>query len=425
MTQKTNDPRENDNPAVDCLVISPELRVGGGPGGYLFHLRRGIEKIGAKSIVFLELTEKKGIEKKQEKKWTKFLKEAINVFKTRKIKILLDLSLYLAHKCTIEREYNKKVSKIYRAIEKLHPKILHFHDPFLLYYFVKNAKYKKRFIILLTWHSPSGFNEIRMRIKYRFNFDNPPIFSKMIREVLVEGIRAADYFLVPSNNCFDSQIRYLPESKPSIVDNKIKLFYSGIDKESIKSTLSKDTFLKKYNIPSGRKIISFIGRGHYDKGFDLFVEVAKKFENDPSVIFVKSGALFDTSLKMPKNLIVLGWLDNVYDFVSATDVVMMPNRSTFFDLLLLEALSFGKIIVTTDVGGHKEFKNITPGVFLTQPRLTDLKNCLEKVLRFNTEEYKKCIDQNLVAYNEYFTAIAFAKRYLNIINECIKEFKKI
>ena len=65
--------------------------------------------------------------------------------------------------------------------------------------------------------------------------------------------------------------------------------------------------------------------------------------------------------------IEVGWTDEPHSLTNASDCLVVPNRQTYFDLVILEGLSLGIPIVTSMTGGNKYFKKEKcGGVFYTK-----------------------------------------------------------
>ncbi|MHA1724740.1 MAG: glycosyltransferase family 4 protein [Promethearchaeota archaeon] len=129
-----------------------------------------------------------------------------------------------------------------------------------------------------------------------------------------------------------------------------------------------------YHVPNGvdtetfkpeegieKKYITFIGRLTYIKGFDIFIKLMKKFhELNNSVEFLVIG---DGSLKklidQVKNSISLTYfpqypynlMKNVYNL---SKVLILTSRFEGLPTTILESLSCGTPVITTDVGGVSE-----------------------------------------------------------------------
>lgn len=60
----------------------------------------------------------------------------------------------------------------------------------------------------------------------------------------------------------------------------------------------------------------------------------------------------------------VGWTNDSQSIIAASDVFVLPNRETYFDIIMLEVLSCGKIVIASRTGGNKYFEKIgAKGVF--------------------------------------------------------------
>jgi glycosyltransferase involved in cell wall biosynthesis len=105
--------------------------------------------------------------------------------------------------------------------------------------------------------------------------------------------------------------------------------------------------------------VGFLGRFSPEKKPELFVEVAKaasKFE-DLKFIMAGEGPLLDKVLKGANNLTnfdYLGVINNVPEFFSQIDCLIISSETEGISLSAMEALSHGIPVMSTDVGGMKE-----------------------------------------------------------------------
>lgn len=116
--------------------------------------------------------------------------------------------------------------------------------------------------------------------------------------------------------------------------------------------------------------------------------------------------------------IEIGWTKNPYSIINSADIFILPNRETYFDIAMLEALSLGKIILATYTGGNKIFKIFkkfkNAGIFYyTSPeealqQLQYIKN-LDATTRLKLEK------RNQEIFTENFTSEIFAKKYIELM----------
>jgi glycosyltransferase involved in cell wall biosynthesis len=109
------------------------------------------------------------------------------------------------------------------------------------------------------------------------------------------------------------------------------------------------------------------------KGFDIFCNIAIKMLNNDDYFFVSAG-IGEISAPFQKNFFDIGWTDDPASLINISDVVIVPNRDTYFDLGIIQTLSLNKPIITTDTGGNSWFKDKDINLFFassTSPLATE------------------------------------------------------
>jgi len=176
----------------------------------------------------------------------------------------------------------------------------------------------------------------------------------------------ADYVVFP---CQEAEEPYIKGWKyfPQFEERKRKQFRfipTGIvpllaKRESV-------TIRDELNIPNESFVVCYVGRHNKIKGYDIIKNIASRyFANHDDTWFViggKEGPL--RSLDHPR-WIEIGWTNDAASYISASDVFFLPNRETYYDLVMLEILSLGKIVIASRTGGNRFFeKEGVKGVFL-------------------------------------------------------------
>ena len=122
-----------------------------------------------------------------------------------------------------------------------------------------------------------------------------------------------------------------------------------------------------------------------------------------------------TRLKHPR-WIEVGWTNDPHSIIAASDVFVLPNKETYFDLIMLEVLSLGTIVVASSTGGNKYFeKNGSSGIFTFKT----VDGACEKVVSLShigNEEKKKLQDENRKLFENNFSLEVFGKKYVELIN---------
>ena len=133
-----------------------------------------------------------------------------------------------------------------------------------------------------------------------------------------------------------------------------KLIEAGFDKNKIIVIPNSIDIPLKYETTFG-SYVAYIGRLSYEKGYDLLVEIARKY---PEIQFCFAGAKReDTNIAFPKNVQLMGYLKgkDLEHFIKNARLVVIPSRCyEGFPMAILEAAQFGKPCVCPDHGGFTE-----------------------------------------------------------------------
>jgi glycosyltransferase involved in cell wall biosynthesis len=156
--------------------------------------------------------------------------------------------------------------------------------------------------------------------------------------------------------------------------------------------------------PDVRGKAGFFGRYHADKGFTLYHEAAALL---PQMQFHAWGT---GPIKPAAPVISHGFTSDIAAAMSQVAVVVVPNLRTYFDLVVLEALSLGKPVVVTDTGGFRELPE-TPGLLRVAP---DAVAVAAGVVRALARFPHGICEDNRRLYEERFSLAAFAQRHLDL-----------
>ena len=133
-----------------------------------------------------------------------------------------------------------------------------------------------------------------------------------------------------------------------------KLIEAGFDKNKIVVIPNSIDIPLKYETTFG-SYVAYIGRLSYEKGYDLLVEIARKY---PEIQFCFAGAKREaTNIAFPKNVQLMGYLKGkeLEHFIKNARLVVIPSRCyEGFPMAILEAAQFGKPCVCPDHGGFTE-----------------------------------------------------------------------
>lgn len=92
--------------------------------------------------------------------------------------------------------------------------------------------------------------------------------------------------------------------------------------------------------------------------------------------------------------IEVGWTNDPHSIIAASDVFVLPNKETYFDLIMLEVLSLGKLIVASNTGGNKYFSNFNECGILLYNSKEEAVSLIKKIMDLTSEEREKLGEAN-------------------------------
>ena len=222
----------------------------------------------------------------------------------------------------------------------------------------------------------------------------------------------ADYVIFP---CKEAEEPYFHtwEDYPKYRDEK-KILYLPTGCPTCAPKKMRAEIRAGLGISDERFVISFVGRHNRVKGYDRLIEVFGKLENVTVICCGKEGQI---SAPVSKNWIEIGWTDDPFSYVNASDLFILPNRETYFDLALLETLSFGKVSLLSETGGNKLFSGMEDiGIysFETEDEAADI---IRSVMNEDPSERKKKEERQVLLHQEKYSMEKFCEGYREILRK--------
>ncbi|WP_432821246.1 TIGR04063 family PEP-CTERM/XrtA system glycosyltransferase [Trichloromonas sp.] len=156
--------------------------------------------------------------------------------------------------------------------------------------------------------------------------------------------------------------RYIPAGKITPV-------FNGVNLDDFKPCPPDAEYLREWNL-AGKKVIGFIGSFYRYEGLDLLVKAfARIAKTDPGVVLLLVGggevegdlAQLIAGFELGHRVLMPGRIphDRVPGAYAMIDILAYPRHSMRLTELVtplkpLEAMAMGKVLVASDVGGHKE-----------------------------------------------------------------------
>lgn len=293
----------------------------------------------------------------------------------------------------------KKIGNKYDIIH------LHFPDPMAnLAYFLARPKTK----LILHWHSDI------IRPKKLLPFYEP------LQNWL---LKRAEKIIATSPNYLENS-KYLKKYKTKCVPIPL-----GLNSKKLK--INKNLVQKIKNLYNDKPIIFTLGRLIYYKGFEYLIEALKDING--YLLIGGSGPLRKKleeqieELNLKKKVILLGKIkkEELGSYYQACDLFCLPSiyKSEAFGLVQLEAMYFGKPIVSTNIPGSGvkwvNQNNIT-GLVVPPKDNKALAEAINKILK-NPELKKKFGENAQRRFEKEFKIEAVANKIFKLYNEIIYE----
>ena len=250
--------------------------------------------------------------------------------------------------------------------------------------------------------------------------DNYPFHARVYRNIV-------NFIEYPVNNIYDIIFQVNPFQKEWLVnhgfqENKIKYLPNGISKELFEKIDNSD-FTKKYKLRN-KIVMSFIGRLQRYKGVDQAIRVLNKLPQNVVLFVLGSGEDKERLVKLVSD----SRLNNRVFFLNgnnilrnkllkSSDVLIFPSKWEAFGIVILEAMAFGKAIISTMTEGGKflveDGKN---GFLFNFGNLTELEEKLNLVI--NNRKLRDKIRINNIKKSKEFL-------WENIVNELERSYAEL
>ena len=230
----------------------------------------------------------------------------------------------------------------------------------------------------------------------------------------------ADAVIFPSKESIEPYMSTMPGFETAFSQKPTYFVPTGANK--IEPTRSRSDLRDNYECGDDF-VVSYIGRHTSIKGYDVLANVGfdflNSFNNTKILVGGKTGPL--QAPDHPKWL-ECGWTKSPANIICASDVFVLPNKHTYFDLVMIEALSTGIPIIASKTGGNKYFSDKCEGVFLynTENELFEL---LLKLKNMSNNERVELGFSNQNFYENNLTVDKFALNYLSAINSIYSDLK--
>jgi glycosyltransferase involved in cell wall biosynthesis len=192
-----------------------------------------------------------------------------------------------------------------------------------------------------------------------------------------------------------------------ITDNGL----SNSNTDDIQTGITRLQELKK----EGKFIVATIARLGKQKKFDLFCEIAERYPN-PNIAFVWIGNQTQPE-NISKNVYCFGEVKAAHRLLPCIDLFILTSNYEGLPISIIEALSYGKPVVASDVGGTREILDGKNG-FALPNRAEAFVEKIEVCQNQSCFYEQSCLSAR-GTYLQYFTIEKMCEKYQGLYTQSL------
>ena len=252
---------------------------------------------------------------------------------------------------------------------------------------------------------------------------NYPLYQK-ISDFLLKNYIDKAIAVSESVKITSIKIRHIPS-------NRILVIHNGIPLEEFKLREPSEVEVekKRLGINVGSHVIGTIAKLREEKGVEYLLKAIPDVLNafpDTIFIIVGDGILrnqlenLGKELKISQNLMFLGYCENVANSLSIFDIKVLPSLREGFGLVIVEAMTMGKPVIASNVGGvHEILKEGETGL-LVPPK--NPKAIAEKInYLLNNEEKAKSMGIKALEESKKYSITSHVRKLESLYYEILPE----
>jgi glycosyltransferase involved in cell wall biosynthesis len=217
---------------------------------------------------------------------------------------------------------------------------------------------------------------------------------------------------------------------------RILVISNGVDTEMYRAkSQTKGCFKSRYSIPEDSKLVSFIGRLSEEKNPLLFAEIGARIlaHTATKVHFVMAGdgpelGRVRATIKnksLDAHFTLTGTIDDVVELLNDTDILLLFSKIEGVPVVILEAMSMGIPVVSTDVGAISEVIENNVNGFLIDPAKSNenlVKAFEDKILDLveGRIDYSPCSSRARETIVSNFTLKMMGSKYQRVFDELVR-----
>ena len=244
------------------------------------------------------------------------------------------------------------------------------------------------------------------------------IYNWVIRRSLRNSINA-DAIICISQNTKNEAVKLI-----GLDPNKGYVSHPGIYHDKFRP-LGKEESRKELKLPLDKKILFHVGIEMPRKNVNNIIKAMSKCAED--TIFVRLGSRSTAGKDLAEELglkdrvLYRSFEKDISKYYSAADVLVFPSLEEGFGLPIIEAMSCGCPVITSNYGAMREVAG--DAALLVDPgNVDEITEAISKILSFNTTEREKMIQIGFKRANE-FSWDKYSRKVLKVYKEILKKKK--
>lgn len=190
------------------------------------------------------------------------------------------------------------------------------------------------------------------------------------------------------------------------INRHVSFIYNGICPLEVEEDLS-------FRLPPRfKKIILCIARLAPPKDSGLFMEIAALLP-EYAFVWIGNQRLVD---EHPENTFFMGTIPDAGRYNAIADVFILPSHYEGLPMVIIEAMSYGKPVIASDVGGISEIVRAGETGYVVKNDARAFADKINYLLK-NKAVYKKFADHALRYFAKELTADKMVAAYLEIYNK--------